>query len=276
MPSGVNSANAVVIGGKVYIGGGLAEGGHYKVLEYTVQGGQWTEIETPVLWFGMAVANNQLVITGGQDKEGRPTNEMWVLDSVSKTWTQTFPAMPTARSSPSAVSYKRWVLVFGGDGERCVEILDTAVKQWYTATPLPSDAQQPSLTIIKDTLYVVWECSAVSMFIPILISDAMSQSPAKDASKPTKWQPLPDTPTMWPTTTILKGSLVVIGGDPAPSNIAMYLPQTEQWLKVAEVPTPHCACTCALLPDTEELMVIGGKDNDVLGNYIKRIDLCTL
>ena len=277
MPSGVVDVQAVVIGGKVYIGGGGVEGGHYKVLEYTIQGGQWREIDTPVRYFGMAVVNSQLIITGGGDKDGRVTNEVWVLDSVSGTWTQPFPAMRTARYWPSAVGYKRWVLVVGGHGERCVEVLDTAARQWYTATPLPSDALRPSLTVTEDTLYVVWECSTVSVSIPMLISDAMSQSPASDTSngpQPTEWQPLPDTPTEWPTTTTLNGSLVAMGGYPSSSTIAMYLPQTEQWLKVAELPTPRCYCTCALLPETEELMVIGGRDKD--RHYIKSIDLCTL
>ena len=276
MPSGVSSAQAVVIGGKVYIGGGRAKGGDYKVLEYTIQGGQWREIDTPVQGFGMAVVNSQLIITGGGDKDDRVTNEVWVLDSVSGTWTQPFPAMPTARDLPSAVGYKRWVLVVGGRDERCVEVLDTAARQWYTATPLPSDALRPSLTVTQDTLYVVWGCSTVSVSIPMLISDAVSQSPASDTSdgpQPTEWQPLPDTPTRWPTTTTLNGSLVAMGGYPASSTIAMYLPQTEQWLKVAELPTPRYGCTCALLPETGELMVIGGWDKDE--DYIKSIALCT-
>ena len=277
MPSGVEDTQVVVIGGKVYMGGGLADGDEYKVFEYTIQGGQWREIDTPVQCFGMAVVNNQLIITGGGDKDGRVTDEVWVLDSVSGTWGQPFPEMPTARWRPSAVGYKRWVLAVGGYDERCVEVLDTAARQWYTATPLPSDAPRPSLTVTEDTLYVVWRCSAVSVSIPMLISDAVSQSPASDTSngpQPTEWQPLPDTPTKQPTTTTLNGSLVAMGGDPASSTIAMYLPQTEQWLKVAELPTPRRGCTCALLPETEELMVIGGGDKDY--NYIRSIALCTL
>ena len=255
----------------------MAEGGCYKVLEYTIQGGQWREIDTPVQRFGMAVVNSQLIITGGRDKDGRVTNEVWVLDSVSGTWTQPFPAMPTARHLPSAVGYKRWVLVVGGLYKRCVEVLDTAARQWYTAIPLPSNALRPSLTVTEDTLYVAWRWSAVSVSIPMLISDAVSQSPASDTSngpQPTEWQPLPDTPTEWPTTTTLNGSLVAMGDDPASSTIAMYLPQTEQWLKVAELPTPRYLCTCALLPETGELMVIGGRDKD--RHFIRSIDLCTL
>ena len=122
MTSGVWGAQALVVGGKVYIGGGRAEGGGYKILEYTIEGGQWRKIETPVRLFGMAVVNDQVIITGGRDRGGSPTNQVWVLDSLTNTWTQPFPAMPTARTTPSAVGYKRWVLVVGGYGEKCVEV----------------------------------------------------------------------------------------------------------------------------------------------------------
>ena len=80
--------------------------------EYIIQGGQWREIETPVQKFGMAVVDDQLIITGGWDKDNCPTNEVWVLDPG--TWTHPFPAMPKARCGSSAVSYKKWVLVVGG------------------------------------------------------------------------------------------------------------------------------------------------------------------
>ena len=113
MASGVWVAQAVVIGGKVYIGGGVAEGS-YKILEYTIEEGQWKEIKTPVEGFGMAVVNDQIIITGGKDRGGSLTNQVWVLDSLTYTWTQPFPAMPTARWLSLAVGYKRWVLVVGG------------------------------------------------------------------------------------------------------------------------------------------------------------------
>ena len=277
MPSGVSPAQVVVVGGKVYIGGIWTDGNLYKILEYTIQGGQWREIVTPVAWFGMAVVNNQLLIIGGRDEEGRYTNQVWALDSVSGDWKQPFPAMPTARGWLSAVGYKRWLLLVGGYGERRVEVLDTATNKWYVATPLPDDALYPSLTVIQDTLYVVCGRSAVSLSIPILISDAVSQRPTTHASsgpQSTEWQPLPDTPTNYPATTSLQGSLVAVGGHPTPSSIAMYLPHMEQWLEVAQLPTPRRGCTCAILPETQQLMVIGGWDEN--REYVKSIDLCTL
>ena len=276
MPSGMSAAHAVEVGGKVYIGGGNVEDSEYKVLEYTIQGGQWREIETPVSYFGMAVVNDQLIIIGGWD-EWSFTNQVWVLESDSNTWTQPFPAMPTAREWVSAVGYKRWVLTVGGEvggiWKRCVEVLDTVSKKWYTAASLPSDALRPSLAVIQDTLYVVWGKSAVSVSIPMLISDAMSQSTASDEPRSTEWQPLPDTPTYHPAITSFHGSLLAVGAGGYPSStIAMYLPQTEQWLTVAQLPSPRIKCTCVVLPETGEMMVVGGENRD----YIKTIDICTL
>ena len=273
----MDGAQAVVVGGKVYIGGGRAEGSGYKILEYTIQGGHWREIETPVECFGMVVVNNQLLIIGGQNKEGMVTNQVWVLDTTSGACTKSFSAIPTARRLLSAVGYKKWVLVVGGEGERCVEMLDTATNKWYTATPLPSDAIHPSLTVIQDTLYVVWRRSAVSLSIPILVSDAVSQCPTTHASnshQSTEWQPLPHTHTTSPATISLQASLVAVGGYPASSSVAMYLPQMEQWLEVAQLPISRMYCTCAILPETQQLMVIGGRDEN--GKYVKNVDLCTL
>ena len=267
---GVYATRAVEVGGKVYIGGGWTDGSYYILLEYTVQGGQWREIETPVRFFGIAVVNNQLVIIGGQDEEKVPTDQVWVLESDSNTWTQPFPAMPTAREWLSAVGYKRWVLAVGGYEKRCVEVLDTASKKWYAAAPLPSDADCPSLAMIQDTLYVVWGESAISISIPMLISDAMSQIPA---TRSTEWQPLPDTPTSYPDIASFHGSLLAVGSGDSPSSaISMYLPQTEQWLTVAQLPTPRRDCTCVVLPEAGELMIVGGRDDD----YIKTIDVCSV
>ena len=278
MTTGVWAAQAVVVGGKVYIGGGRAEGSDYKILEYTIERGQWREIETPVREFGMAVVNDQVIITGGKDRGYSPTNQVWVLDGQTNRWTQPFPAMPTVRWGSSAVGYKRWVLVVGGHRKKCVEVLDTKSKQWYTASPLPSDAYCPSLTVIQDTLYVVWVKSAVSVSISILISDAMSQSQASDSTnepRPTQWQSLPDTPTSRPAITSFHGYLLTVGAcswGSASSTISMYLPHNEQWLPVPQLPTPRDGCTCVVLPETEEMMVIGGRDENV--KFIKTIDIC--
>lgn len=72
------------------------------------QTGQFKGFKAPVSYFGVAIVNKQL-ITG----EGSIINKVWVQDRVSSTWIQPFPVMFTARWCPSAVGYKKWMLVVG-------------------------------------------------------------------------------------------------------------------------------------------------------------------
>lgn len=275
MPSGVSHAQAVVISGKLYIGGGWNQCGNYKLLEYTTSNNQWREFETPLRFFGMAENSHQLIICGGEDGKGQVTNQMWMLDGSSDTWKMSLHAMPTPRRFPSMVRHKTWLLVIGGRGSNCVEIFDTESNQWYIATSLPIPAFRPSIAVIKDIhLYAVWNDTAVTIPIPSLIVDAKSYTSNK--SRFTEWQQLPSTPSSWPAITAFHDILLTVGGgEEFPSaTVAAYLPQTEQWVKVGDLPVSRSFCTCAILSDTEELIVIGGRDANYF--YMSSIDTCTL
>ena len=251
------------------------------ILECSVagRGPQWRTIVAPTYLFGMVAVDDQLIIAGGVDPTNKgPSDQVFVLDGDKKTWTQPFPAMPTARILQSAIGYKRWLVVAGGtltpDGEECVnvvEVLDTSSKQWYKALPLPGPTLRPSLAIIQDTLYIAWmntvenTSGAHQIFIPTLISNAISPAQATDnKSSPTEWQELPDPITDLPALVSFHGHLLAVGDlATSSSTIAMYLPHLQQWQKVAELPTPRRGCACCFLPATKELMVIGGcKDED--------------
>ncbi|CAI8033275.1 hypothetical protein GBAR_LOCUS18765, partial [Geodia barretti] len=174
-------AQAVVIGEKVYIGGGnmsvkkvrgSGEGmvggstdreekvrAHCSILEYSMtgEGPQWRTIVAPTVFFAMAAVDNQLIVAGGADPDTKSvSDQVSILGSDDNTiiWAQPFPAMPTARYAPSAIGYKRWLAVVRGsvtpDHENpldVVEELDTSSKQWYKASPLPSPTIRPSLAI---------------------------------------------------------------------------------------------------------------------------------
>ena len=304
-------AQTVVIGEKFYFGGGVMyekKAGRrakvvktseddvdedYFILECSMAGRspQWRTIVAPTGLFGVAAVDDQLIIAGGRDPSTNgPFNQMFVLDSDKKTWTQPFPAMPTASYWPSAIGYKRWLVVAGGDIARdddelvnIVEVLDTSSKQWYKASPLPCPTARPSLAIVEDTLYIAWAnfdedtAGAHQIFIPTLISNAISPAQAADTkSSPTEWQALPDPLTNFPALVSFHGHLLAVGEADTPSStIAMYLPHLQQWQKVAELPTPRCGCACCFLPATKELMVIGGVKED-LETPIFTMDTCEL
>ena len=263
-----------------------------SVLEYsrTGEGPQWRTIVASTVVFGMA-AVDQLIIAGGLDPNtGDPSDQVFVLDGDKKTWTQPFPAMPTARAFPSAIGYKRWLVVAGGaltlDCKKLVnvvEVLDTSSKQWYKASPLPGPTGRPSLAIIQDTIYIVWitvekTTEAHQIFIPTLISNAISSGQATDnKSSPTEWQALPDPLTRLPALVSFHGRLLAVGAAGTPSStIAMYLPHLQQWQKVAELPTPRLGCACCFLPATKELMVIGGLKDGAAQDPIFTMEACEL
>ena len=282
MPLGAGMVQAVVIGDKVYIGGskmyvkkvprGSATSEEedwralFSILEYSTTGWypRWRTIVAPAAVFAIATVENQLILAGGWDPN---------------TW-------------PSAIGYKRWLVVVGGaatpDGENeldVVEVLDTSSKQWYQASPLPSPEFRPSLAIIQDTLYVAWWDDTEESFgthqisIPTLISNAISSAQASpdDKLSSTEWQQLPGTFTTWPALVSFHDHLLAVGGFATPSStIAMYLPHTKQWQKVAELPTPRNGCACCFLPSTKQLVVIGGWKDDDMDDLIFTMEICEL
>ena len=212
----------------------------------TGEGPQWRTIVAPTGGFAMAAVDNQLIIAGGVVPGANVSDKVSVLDSDNKTWTQPFPAMSTVRFMPSAIGYKRWLVVVGGSVTpddknllNVVEVLDTSSKQWYTASPLPSPTIRPSLVIIQDTLYTFYISAeeipfTKQIFIPTLISNAISCAQASQNNlSPTEWQELPDMLTLFPALVSFHGHLLAVGagasgGSPS-STIAMYLPHIQQW-----------------------------------------------
>ena len=251
----------------LYIAGIESEKSVYKIIEYSIESGQSRDIDTPVCWFGMATVHEQLIIAGGQSCEGE-SDKVWVMDSNKQTWAELFPPMPTARESPSAVGYDKWLFVVGGWESRCVECLDTVSRQWYKALPLPSEATRPSLTTIEHTLYIAWDNKVVSASIPALISHALSETTSFE------WQQLPQTLTNNPAITSVHGTLLTVGGEPLSSSIASYLPVTEEWVNVSKLPVPRERCVCVFVPDTEKLFVIGGRGKKQ--SFIRSIEVCSL
>ena len=269
MPLGVWAAQVVRVGQMVYIGGGGAESS--RLLEYNIEGSVWKLIVPPVDSFGLAAVNDTVIIAGGSYKGSGDTNRVWTLQPGTGTWLQPFPCMPTARSWPSAVGYKKWLFVAGGSTKQCVEVLDTSTKQWYTALPLPHAIARPSLALLQDMIYIGMEKTVIRALAPMLISDAICPS---KAATPTKWESLPGTLDTQPALVEFHGHLLAVGAFDTPSsNMAIYLPLTRQWQSVAQLSIPREGCACLVLPDTRggSIMVMGGCGKAEKSQYIKTL-----
>lgn len=72
MPVGVYNSQAVVLGSKVYIGGGsMSPGPSSILLVYDFTKDSWEKLDTPTEWYALTTYHSQLVLIGGVDPNTR-------------------------------------------------------------------------------------------------------------------------------------------------------------------------------------------------------------
>lgn len=81
---GTAMACAVVLGGKVYIGGGNAHVHEQFIIQvYMPESGEWSRLaDSPMRQFAMVVVSQQVVLVGGYSHVGFLQSALQVLDST--------------------------------------------------------------------------------------------------------------------------------------------------------------------------------------------------
>lgn len=276
---------AVVIQGKVYVGGGTIERFNSgTVLVYDIENDDWKTLPRyEYFWFGMTVVNDQLVLVGGTVNER--TNKLGVWNEAEQKWTHPFPPMNQTRSGAAVITYNnRWIVVAGGfDGInslQSVEILDINAGKWFHGEPLPESHKQYKLssTIIGNMWYLVHGfgptteggvlCTSLDDLITTTVATlAVSNPVSHDQPQPavSVWRLLPSrtiVPLEGCAATTLNGALIIVGGGNNRSKcLSVYQQESESWVKFGEMPIGRYQCTCATLPGGE-LFVVGGNGSD--------------
>ena len=310
MPIAMSNAKAVLLDGRVYIGGGVTKKveDQYTILVYTPESDEWSQLPPcPVRCFAMAIVNHQLVLAGGLERdEQKCSNKLSVWDSMSKKWTHPFPAMPTARCFASAVGYESYAVVAGGDqsvfcSSDIVEVLDTLELKWYTAQPAPIAFSQMTTAIIGRTLYLLGGCTktfgipqVLRTSLRALIHQAISSGPTPTSPEVTPlWQQLPRSPLTFSTAVVVRTSLLAFGGysqeaDKRSCCILLYEPEGEHfnslfrrsthWMTVKDTYMPcrlSCA-TCIMLPSGHILLLGGYVSNNTHSEKVYKVSCeCT-
>ena len=273
MPFGMcDYPQAVAINRKVYIGGRLTSSSSegQTVMVYDPQNDTWTTLpQYDCVYFAMAVVNNQVVLIGGVDVRLRSrTAQLGVWNEQSQTWTNPFLPMPTARCSPSAITYDRWLVVIGGRLEDVgsklsdVEILDTTSGQWYCGAPLPQPRSSVSAATIGNICFALGGFTTdhlgskkvFNVCLDNLISQAVS--PPNTQPTPSPWLTLPDTPLKYSTTLTTNGALLAVGGyehekEWVSRAIHLYQPSSRSWVKAGELLLGRATCACITLSSGE-------------------------
>ena len=267
LPYGVSSAQAVVVDGKVYIGGRYTDTdeGKYTILIYDPKTQECTQLpKYPAKYFAMASVNNQLTLAGGRESSSHDSNEIAILDSATQQWLHPYPPMPTARYKASAIGFREFLIVAGGRSGSSpfdiVEILDTFNLNWYHAQTLPTHCHEIGFSQIDDELYALGGGAAMQVFrasLSRLVSTSISPSTPDEV-----WEKLPDAPLLESACVSLNKLLLALGGRDGKTRsslIHQYNPETNQWTKVGILPISRSSCACVMLEKTK-VLVFGGED----------------
>ena len=287
------TVQSVVLGNKVYIGGGEAysDRNDCMVMVYDIQRDTYSTLpQYNAYWFAMTALNNQLVLAGGMDlASGKPTNQIAVLQSDK--WTRPYPPMTIARHSSTAVSFNNHIIVAGGkvdQGRRIssVEVLDVTSNRWCIADPLPVGRSSSKSVIVGDMCYIMGGYDHTDSHTKVvhkvklreLTEKAVSMATSQVTPEPISlWQTEEDTPLFRSAPLVLKQSLLAFGGrddgSDASTSIHLYQSGTRRWGKVGDLPIARSYCTCSILPNGQ-VLIAGGWDNSC--SLVSRVDLLTV
>ena len=291
MPFGMGyTVQSVVLGNKVYIGGGGTGSGRdaCTVMVYDIQRDTYSTLPYNAFWFAMTALNDQLVLAGGRDLTSRkPTNQIAVLQSDK--WTRPYPPMTIARYSSTAVSFNNHIIVAGGRDHQhrrisSVEVLDVTSNRWCIVDPLPVVRSEMKSVIVGDMCYIMggldhaYRKVVHSVNLRELTEKGVSMATSLATPKPVSlWQTedVDDTPLFYSAPLVLKQSILAVGGHDdidVSTSIHLYQSGTRRWVKVGDLPTARSYCTCSVLPNGQ-VLIAGGS---ISFSPLCRVDLLTV
>ena len=290
MPIKATRMQVVVIGEKVYAGGGVTDPKEeiYTVLMYDMVKDEWGRLTNHCVGlFAMGGFQGNLITVGGSPR----TNKVYRYNEETQEWEEFLTQMPTARLNQTILTTATAIIACGGEINTAndkpvptaiVEVYSSETSQWYTADPLPHPCWlMTSVTIGRNVFLLggigVDNQSITSPFhadVAMLIERAVS--PIQHPTTTSVWKILPDTPLRKSAAATLCGSLLAVGGrggnrtiQPA---VGVFTPFTDKWVRIqsGDLPAARYLATAVQLPNNR-VMVVGGMDkekNDTSTNFI--------
>ena len=292
-PVRMEFGQVVVIDGCIYYGGGTSDvsnefesEGDYYIQCYEESSNVWSTLPMlPICWFGMGSLNGELVTVGGQYEDDcyeiAVTNACFVYCEDSQTWEQSIQPMPTARESPSVISYKSYLIVAGGcicaERTNAVEIYNSDTSQWNATQGLPSSCTDISATIYNDKVFLLggrradstYTCVSYSAVIDELIpkSTVTKQTSESVKREMNIWKTLPNPPAYHSSMLVLSDMIVALGGknsqqDSLPTKcLFAYSLSADSWIYIGDLPCPVLGVATVPL-SSAEFFVVGGIDEN--------------
>ncbi len=166
-PTPVSSAQAVVLGEKIYVPGGLdADGRPVGALEiYDPRSGSWergASLPLPLGGYALAAFEGRLFLFGGWDGTGY-VGRVWVYDPAEDRWSERSPLRGPLGGAAAAVSGSKIFLIGGTDGQKVyADVLayypnreEEGGQAWEPRKTLPEPRVGLSAAGLINAIYVV-------------------------------------------------------------------------------------------------------------------------
>ena len=225
-PVGGTTGEGIVIGEKVYMGGGGTE--YNQVFQYDPSKDEWSRLPPcQVVLFAMAQFEGSLITVGGGIPDVGITGKVYRFKEQSQKWEEFLKPMPTGRCQFSVATTQSAIVASGGGTIRddktvycdTVEVYSSETSQWHTADPLPVPCLGMTSVTIADTWYQLGgvgtddKSLTTVLYAPLTTLIQKATSPSHQSASPTSvWKTLPDTPLMQSAAASLSGSLLAVGG----------------------------------------------------------------
>ncbi len=166
-PTPVSEVQAAVIGGKIYVPGGLlADGTATRIMEvYLPQEDRWTQaadLPQEVSAYALVAYEGKLYLFGGRDGNSY-LKSVYLYDADLNLW-QRLGDMPAPRAFASAVVASGKIHLLGGwDGHASLDAHDiyspgaegTAIHAWEAVPPLPQRRYKMAAVSVADAMYLL-------------------------------------------------------------------------------------------------------------------------
>ncbi|MCW5967042.1 MAG: M36 family metallopeptidase [Blastocatellales bacterium] len=158
MPAGLNSGDAAVLNGKIYIPGGITLSSAITAshMVYSVENNSWSAAADqpfPVSNYSLAEDAGAYHLTGGATTGSIPTATARSFTAATGSWTE-LPAMNAARFGHESVMMNGKLYVAGGvgtgGGMASAEVYDFAEKQWSQIPPLNTPRAYGTSVLAQD------------------------------------------------------------------------------------------------------------------------------
>ena len=275
------NTSAVVIGSKIFVGGGICHSDDDKevtanarrIQVYDINSFTWDTLPpAPLYRSKVTTVLGQLTLIGGRNAFTKEiSNLIYSWDEGEYKWVQHVPPMPTERVRPCIIHCKSFMLVAGGkagDGKSLldsIDVLNISTFQWDTlhSLKLPQPMYLMRTCISSGFLYISSGWSNISSMGATTAAYKISMHELEEALSShheLNWLRIEDTPFLESALVVDSDQPLLVGGHKAQRstpNVCLYDPSSNGWSVIGRCLNP-CLRSCCIAISESVFLVIGG------------------